>query len=274
MSSENHAVPSAAIQWWSLTDTGRYRKNNEDAFLALALDGFQIKHLGKVGESQLEDHDYIFAVSDGMGGANAGEFASRIAIEKITYLFPHKREKRSEDECLELLRELFIQVHEEILKFSSAYIECRGMGATLSLCRIREGRIDFCHVGDSRIYQIRNGKILQLTHDHTHVGWLYRQGKLNEREARNHPRRNTLQQALGGKTQFLKPDTGSIRYESGDHYLLCTDGVIEGLWDRGILRQILSPLPNDKRNPAERIVLEAVAEDGRDNATAVVLQIL
>ena len=89
MSAENHPVPSAGIQWWGLTDTGRYRKNNEDAFLALALDGFQVKHLGKVGESQLEDHDYIFAVSDGMGGANAGEFASRIAIEKITYLFPH-----------------------------------------------------------------------------------------------------------------------------------------------------------------------------------------
>ncbi|MBT7853271.1 MAG: serine/threonine-protein phosphatase, partial [Opitutae bacterium] len=62
-------------------------------------------------------------------------------------------------------------------------------------------------------------------------------------------------------------------HEPGDTYLLCTDGVIEGLWDRGLMRQIISPLPNDERNPAERIVLEAVAEDGRDNATAVVLQI-
>ena len=105
------------------------------------------------------------------------------------------------------------------------------------------------------------------------MGWLYHQGKLNEREARNHPGRNALQQVLGGKTQFLQHDTGSIRHQPGDAYLLCTDGVVEGLWDRGLMRQIISPLPNDKRNPAERIVLEAVAEDGRDNATAVVLQI-
>ena len=74
-------------------------QSNEDAFLALALDGFQVQYLGKVGNAPLEDHDYIFAVSDGMGGANAGEFASRIAVEKLTYLFPHKREPRTDEEC-------------------------------------------------------------------------------------------------------------------------------------------------------------------------------
>ncbi len=272
MAKDNHDRLSG-IQWWGLTDTGRYRKKNEDAFLALTLDGFQVNYLGKVGESRLNGHDFIFAVSDGMGGANAGEFASRIAVEKITYLFPHKQDARPGDECIGLLDELFAQVHEEILKFSAAYEECRGMGATLSLCRICEDRLDFCHVGDSRIYRIRGDEIQQLTQDHTHVGWLFQQGSLNEREARNHPGRNSLQQALGGKTQFLRPNTGSMRIEPGDIYLLCTDGVIEGLWDRGLKRQILSPIPDDKRNPAERIVLEAVAEDGRDNATAVVLQI-
>ena len=164
------------IEWWGLTDIGRYRKSNEDAFLALALDGFQVQYLGKVGNAPLEDHDYIFAVSDGMGGANAGEFASRIAVEKLTYLFPHKREPRTDEECQELLKQLFNEVHEEILKFSKAYDECQGMGATLSLCHLRDGRLDYCHVGDSRIYQIRDGEISQLTQDHTHVGWLYKEG--------------------------------------------------------------------------------------------------
>ena len=273
MDAKNHENKVHGIKWWGLTDTGRFRKSNEDALLALALDGFQVKHLGKVGESQLAEHDYIFAVSDGMGGAKAGEFASRIAVEKITYLFPHKRETRPKEDCLDLLKELFNQIHEEILKISNSYEECKGMGATLSLCRIREGQIDFCHVGDSRIYQIRDGEIRQLTQDHTHVGWLYHQGTLNEREARNHPGRNALQQVLGGKTQFLQHDTGSIQHEPGDAYLLCTDGVVEGLWDRGLMRQIISPLPNDGRNPAERIVQEAVAEDGRDNTTAVVIKL-
>ena len=262
------------IEWWGLTDIGRYRKSNEDAFLALALDGFQVQYLGKVGNAPLEDHDYIFAVSDGMGGANAGEFASRIAVEKLTYLFPHKREPRTDEECQELLKQLFNEVHEEILKFSKAYDECQGMGATLSLCHLRDGRLDYCHVGDSRIYQIRDGEISQLTQDHTHVGWLYKEGKLNEREVRNHPGRNALQAVLGGKTQFLKPESGSIQYECGDSYLLCTDGVVEGLWDRGLLRNISAPLPNDSRNPAERVVMEAVAEDGRDNSTAVVVRII
>ena len=77
-------MKAVEIEWWGLTDIGRYRKSNEDAFLALALDGFQVQYLGKVGNAPLEDHDYIFAVSDGMGGANAGEFASRIAVEKLT----------------------------------------------------------------------------------------------------------------------------------------------------------------------------------------------
>jgi len=106
------------------------------------------------------------------------------------------------------------------------------------------------------------------------VGWLYKEGKLNEREVRNHPGRNALQAVLGGKTQFLKPETGSIQYECGDSYLLCTDGVVEGLWDRGLFRNISAPLPNDSRNPAERVVMEAVAEDGRDNSTAVVVRII
>ncbi len=261
------------IQWWGLTDTGRYRKSNEDAFLALALDGFQVQYLGKTGSAPLDDHDYIFAVSDGMGGANAGEFASRIAVEKLTYLFPHKREPRTAEQCRELLCRLFNEVHEEILKFSDAYAECQGMGATLSLCHLRDGRLDYCHVGDSRIYQVRNGAIQQLTQDHTHVGWLHKQGKLNERQVRNHPGRNALQAVLGGKTQFLQPETGSLQHEPGDHYLLCTDGVVEGLWDRGLLRNIHAPQPDEPRNPAESIVLEAVAEDGRDNATALVLRI-
>ncbi|MDP4694419.1 MAG: serine/threonine-protein phosphatase, partial [Opitutales bacterium] len=79
---------SQLIQWWGLTDVGRYRKNNEDAFLALTVDGEGVRRLGKYGESGLEATDFIFAVSDGMGGANAGEFASQIAVDKITRLFP------------------------------------------------------------------------------------------------------------------------------------------------------------------------------------------
>ena len=91
----------------------------------------------------------------------------------------------------------------------------------------------FGHIGDSRIYYLpaREGGIKQLSHDDTHVGWLFRNGKFNEREARTHPRRNVLQKALGGGNQFVDPQVGAVGYEPGDLFLLCTDGLVEGLYN-------------------------------------------
>lgn len=149
------------------------------------------------------------------------------------------------------------------------------MGATLSLCWVRPGILYFCHIGDSRIYHLpQEGGIRQLTQDHTHVGWLQFKGEINEREARSHPGRNALQQALGGATQMLHPSMGSVRFEAGDRFLLCTDGLVEGLWDRGMERLIRKPLPHQAEAVAERLVNEAVATDGRDNTTALVFEVL
>ena len=111
--SENSPDLAHSVGWSGQTDVGRFRKNNEDAFLALALDGEGVKRLGKFGEADLKTHDFIFAVSDGMGGANAGEFASRIAIDKITNLFPESfRSAASGIEIgfQDVLSELFDQI--------------------------------------------------------------------------------------------------------------------------------------------------------------------
>ena len=281
MNKDNPEAATAAVhalEWSGLTDVGRYRKNNEDAFLALTVDGNEVRRLGKYGQASLAQHDFIFAVSDGMGGANAGEFASSIAVEKITQMIPgcfRSAASGMEIGCNDILQELFERIHAAVLEMGESYEELSGMGATLSLCWVRPGILYFCHIGDSRIYHLpQEGGIRQLTQDHTHVGWLQFKGEINEREARSHPGRNALQQALGGATQMLHPSMGSVRFEAGDRFLLCTDGLVEGLWDRGMERLIRKPLPHQAEAVAERLVNEAVATDGRDNTTALVFEVL
>ena len=273
---EKIADSAETVRWLGQTDVGRFRKDNQDSFLLLAVDGEGVKRLGKYGEADLKANDFIFAVSDGMGGAKAGDFASRIAIDKIARLMPQSfRSAASGIEIgfQDLLGELFDQIHAELTHLGFSYEELQGMGATLSLCWVRPGWLYFAHVGDSRIYQLPEaGGINQVSHDHTHVGWLQRDGKLTETAARSHAGRNALQQVLGGKNQKLSPQFGAIGYESGDRFLICSDGLVEGLFDRGMERIIRSPAPHLKGTPAEMLVPEAVQTDGNDNTTAVVFE--
>ena len=273
----NEASGAQTIQWSGLSDVGRFRKNNQDAFLALALNGEGVRRLGKYGEAELNESDYIYAVSDGMGGANAGEFASQIAVEKITQLLPQSFSAAADGIAVgyqDLLGELFNQIHRELTKMGQAYAELSGMGATLSLCWVRPAWVYFAHVGDSRIYHLpAAGGIQQLSHDHTHVGWQQRRGELGETEARNHPGRNGLQQVLGGKNQNLSPQFGAVGYEVGDSFLICSDGLVEGLWDSGMQRLIRNPSKDAPADVAERLVTEAVQTDGKDNTTALVFKV-
>lgn len=149
------------------------------------------------------------------------------------------------------------------------------MGATLSLCWFTPEWMYFGHLGDSRVYYLPGeGGLTQLTHDHSHVGWLRRRGELSEREARTHPRRNALQQALGAGHQFMEPHIGAVAYCPGDRFLLCSDGLIDGLWDRQLEEIIRQPSPERiGQTPAERLVAEAVQNSGRDNTTAMVIEI-
>ena len=264
------------IHWSGMTHPGRFRPNNEDSFLAILLDKRGVRYLGKNGEASIAETDFIFAVSDGMGGERSGEFASKIAMEKITSLLP-KQFNLSEDRFLaysdSILMELFAAIHRDMTKLGRFDENCRNMGATLTLAWFRRGHLVFGHVGDSRLYRLpAGGGIEQVSEDHTHVGWLRRKGELNEREARMHPRKNVLAQALGAGHQFLRPHIGTIEYRADDRFLLCSDGLNEGLWDRGI-EELVRQRDDDPETPpaAQRLVLTSVAECGRDNVTAVVV---
>lgn len=264
-----------SLVWSGTTDRGRFRANNEDHFLGMMLDQRGIRYLGKTGEASLESADFIFAVSDGMGGARSGEFASRICVEKITLQLPRQFglvEERFAAYSNEILLELFNSIHTDMLHLGRFDINCLDMGATLTLAWFRRGRAYFGHIGDSRLYHLPyGGGIRQITEDHTHVGWLRRNGQINEREHRNHPRKNVLTQALGAGHRYLNPQLGILDFLPGDQFVLCSDGVVEGLWDRGIEDYVRNHSPEDSCSIAERLVKSAVAESGRDNATAVVV---
>ncbi|HSH09370.1 MAG TPA: protein phosphatase 2C domain-containing protein [Oceanipulchritudo sp.] len=267
------------LRWWGLTDKGPFRKNNEDAFLALTFDRYDLRLLGKEGEADFALGDFVFAVADGMGGAKAGEFASRIAVSKITERFPkqYRTEAINQPGAHEAaLVRLFEVIHAEMTVMGLHYEECRGMGATLSLLWLTPGKAYVCHAGDSRIYYLPPGEapMQQLTEDHTHVGWLFRQGKINEREARFHDGRHMLQMGLGGRHAAVQPQTGSIDLKPGDQFVLCTDGLVDGLWDSTIQRLVKSPPPRlAELQPARRLMTEALSESGRDNTTVLVLEL-
>jgi len=277
-SAQPATTPSPTVHWSGLTDRGRVRPNNEDAFLALSFDGHEVRHLGKTGDASLAGTDFVFAVSDGMGGAKSGEFASRIAVDRITKLLPRAFRLSAAGMTsgfTDILVELFSSIHSDLLQLGSSYEECAGMGATLSLGWFTPEWMYFAHVGDSRIYFLpRAGGLTQVSHDHSHVGWLRRQGQLNEREARAHPRRNALNQALGAGHQFIEPHVGAVGHQPGDRFLFCSDGLIDGLWDRQLEELIRMPAPERaNQTAAQRLVEEAVKNSGRDNTTAVVVEI-
>lgn len=281
----DHSSPSDApplaehgLRWWAMTDKGRFRNNNEDAFLCVTFDAHQVYRLGKSGEGTFGRGDFVFAVSDGMGGAKAGEFASSIALDKITRLFPAAyrmggRALRHDPQGL--LKELFEQSHAEMLSMSFHYEECRGMGATLSLGWFAPGCLYYGHAGDTRIYHLpEGGSLRQVTEDHTHVAWLLRKGLISRSQARVHPARSRLEMVLGGNSRSVQPQIGSVSYEPGDRFLFCSDGINDGISDRIIEDMIRNPSARAAQwTPAERLIHEA-GHASRDNMTAIVVQTL
>ncbi|MDG1855182.1 MAG: protein phosphatase 2C domain-containing protein [Verrucomicrobiales bacterium] len=269
------AEADVVVEWNCKTDVGRFRKKNEDEFLALSLDCEGAHFLGSKGSVSLEESDLIFAVSDGMGGARSGEFASRIAVEKITGSLPaHFRSGvAGYNMDLNVLNELYQSINSEMIKVADAYPECKGMGATLSMCWLLPDRLLVSHIGDSRIYRYREESsgqscLIQLTEDDTRVAAMLRAGKISEYEARNHPMKNMLNKALGAGNQFVDPQVKEMKFDSGDRFLICSDGVTDGILD--------SELEGLMRNGSDvdSIIECAVRVSGKDNATAILIDIL
>ncbi len=225
------------------TDTGRQRRANEDSHLARAP---------------------LFVVADGMGGAQAGEVASRIAIES----FQDGLQDAAAPETA--LAELTQRANAHIHELSHSNAEQAGMGTTLTAVYVGEREISIAHVGDSRAYRLRDGVLERLTEDHSLVDELLRQGRLTPEEALEHPQRSVITRALGPEG-VVEVDTRSYSARDGDVYLLCSDGLTTMLSEDRLAELLLAHA--SLREAGEALIAAANEAGGRDNITVVLLRV-
>jgi serine/threonine protein phosphatase PrpC len=228
---------------WCGTDTGLQRRVNEDSLLV---------------------RSPLFVVADGMGGAQAGEVASSVAVEAFRGGLHDSSDPQSS---------LVMQVEQansRINELSHANVEHAGMGTTITAVFVDEREVSIAHVGDSRAYCLRDGELLRLTDDHSLVDELIRQGRLTPQEAEEHPQRSVITRALGPETT-VEVDVRSFRGRPGDVYLLCSDGLTTMLGERELLDVLGSH--ERLRDAGEALIAGANAAGGRDNITVVLFRL-
>jgi protein phosphatase len=225
------------------TDTGRQRRDNEDSAFA---------------------RSPLFVVADGMGGAQAGEVASRMAVEAF------QRELSPQGSPEERLADRAKDANRRIYEISSSEHERAGMGTTLTAVYLDDSALAIAHVGDSRAYLLRDGRLSRLTQDHSLVGELVRRGKLTEQQAAEHPQRSIITRALGVDAE-VQVDTWTYPARPGDVVLLCSDGLTSMITEERIAA-ILGEA-SDLDRAAERLIDEANEAGGRDNITVVIFRL-
>ena len=234
-----------ATDHYSHSDTGRQRRTNEDAYYARAP---------------------VFVVADGMGGAQAGEVASRLAVEAFERGFGEASAASAEEMLADRVRAANARIHE----MSQAEQQKAGMGTTLTAAHVGEYDVAIAHVGDSRAYRLRDGQFDQLTEDHSLVEEMRRRGQLTAEEADEHPQRSVITRALGPEAD-VRVDTYSWRGEAGDVYLLCSDGLT-AMVSEGRVAEIVRTA--DSLDDAGRALIAAANDaGGRDNITVVLFRL-
>jgi protein phosphatase len=235
----------------SRSDRGRVRQNNEDSILELADCG-------------------VFAVADGMGGHAAGEVASRIAVDSLMSLWP---DGGPVEQPADPLSRTIVQANGEIRRRSQTELDKRGMGTTLTALAIEPAgeRGLIAHVGDSRAYRYREGRLEQLTKDHTWVQERVDAGVLSAGNARNHPYSSILTRVLGTEEE-VEPDLIDVTMQSGDIYLLCSDGLSGMVEDETIAVVLSGDATLDEK--ADQLIKAAHEGGGQDNVSAILVRIL
>ena len=229
-----------------MTDIGLQRESNEDAFVISP------------------ELDFCLA-ADGMGGAAAGEIASRIFAETTLEIFS-RNTNRSEKEILYRVQKAFSSANEKILEHVIQNPSHKGMGCTAELLAFYDEGFIIGHMGDSRTYRFRRGQIEQLTEDHTLVQQQVDEGLISSENVRHHPLRNVILRAVGLKKELVL-DVLRGKTASGDLFLLCSDGLTDMVEDNQILEILLSDI--DIHRKTEKLIEMAKAAGGDDNITVV-----
>ena len=226
------------------TDTGKKRRRNEDDYVV---------------------EPPLFAIADGMGGAQAGELASSLAAGAV------REDEGAAGSGERRVAELIQEANRRVYERSSQDAAASGMGTTMTVALAGDGNVAFGHVGDSRAYLIRDGKLEQLTEDHSLVAELVRSGKLSPEEAETHPQRSVITRALGTDPD-VDVDTFSIEALPGDLFMLCSDGLTSMVEDQVILACI-EKNRDDLQATAKALIRAANKGGGEDNITVVFFEI-
>lgn len=225
------------------SDVGRVRKANEDSYHVSAP---------------------LFVVADGMGGAQAGEVASKIAADSFKQ--PLDESLAPEPRMANVVRAANLEIHRQ----SVSDPNLQGMGTTLTALLLGDDEVTIAHVGDSRAYRLRGGELERLTRDHSLVGEMVRRGAITEAEAEVHPQRSILTRALGPEAE-VEVDTLSHSVRNGDIYLLCSDGLT-GMVDEATIQELLAS-ERPLREIADELIRRANEHGGVDNITVVLLKV-
>jgi len=239
------------------SDIGKVRSSNEDSF------GYD-QRLG------------VYVVCDGMGGHAAGEVASRIAVDSVLAYFQHKEPMAADASLIDapigarLLADAVNKANESILRYADENEATSGMGTTLVAARFCDGKFSIAHIGDSRIYLLRDGELVQLTEDHSFVMEQVRRGVLTIEEAKQSSAQHIITRALGTGDDS-PPDLAEFPAQEGDLLLLTTDGILRHVDDSAI-KNILSQIPS-LQIACDMLVDAALEGGGEDNATCLLLRV-
>ena len=228
---------------YAVTDVGRVRPINEDSFYAPA------------------EGERFCAVADGMGGHNAGEVASALAVQVFS-----RSMRDVERITAEALRAAVERANDEVYYAAMENAGMSGMGTTFSALAVQDDTVFLAHVGDSRIYLVRRGAIMQITTDHTLVEEMVQRGMITPREARIHPKRNIITRALGTEAR-VEIDVMQMSLREGDAFFLCSDGMSNYVEERDILRAAEAEI--DWQTKLERLLTLALENGGSDNITGM-----
>lgn len=239
------------------TDTGKVRQINEDSYYV---------------PEDLENGVPLFVVADGMGGHNAGEIASHEAVKEVVRIITKKFETtlRDDHSLMTLVKESIRNANKKIFQQSIGDSGLDGMGTTLTVMLVCNEKMYIGHIGDSRVYVVRRGKITQLTKDHSYVEQLVNNGTITREQAAKHPHKNVITRALGIEER-IEIDTHIRRLYKKDTIILCTDGLTNMVTDEQI-KEVVSQ--SDSCDIiAEDLVKQANNAGGEDNSTVVVIEV-
>lgn len=241
------------MEAFAKSDVGKAREMNQDYYYI------------SPEESQIK----LFILADGMGGYKGGEIASKLATISVKNYIESNFEViiKEKDEILKLIKSAIEYANMVVYERAKEDKELEGMGTTLEVCLIYNNKVYLGHVGDSRIYRMRNDVLRKLTTDHSYVEKLVKDGTITREEAYSHPKKNMLTKALGC-TVFVEPDVTVKGFIKDDIILMCSDGLTNMIKEE----EIYNIIKNDYKIATQKLIEKANENGGYDNITAIIIK--